>query len=930
MASTKMAPAAPGTPSPEVASGARTWHAMSVDEALAAQGVTLEGGLTPAEADARRQQYGPNAFAAAKKESPWQTFVRQYGDPMQIVLLIAGVICLFLPGQFYTGVFLILLTAFNAWMAMNQEGKAEASASALQSMMVVKAKARRDGQLVEIPMDQLVPGDIVNIEAGDLVPADARILTAATLEIDESALTGESVPTPKQVDTVAADAALGDRVDMAFMNTQVTRGAGTVLVTTTGMATEVGHISGMLQATAVEKTPLTKQLDILTNQILVIAGIALAVSMALGVYRGVELQTLFLSAVAFAVAAIPTALPAVVTAILSKGSQTLAAAGAIMKRLRSVETLGSTSALNSDKTGTLTLNQMTAVQMAVVGRRYAITGEGYSTIGQINHVAGQPDVPLEQYLLPMALCADAEVRDGELVGDPTEGALVVLAAKGGVDPTLTREQYPRVATLPFDAAYKMMATFHAMKDAAGNDVIRCFVKGAPDQLLARAKSAHGADGTEVPVADIRDAYLAENERLGTQGLRVMATGQKDFDPATFDSDADLLPALDGLTLLAIVGIVDPPRPAAKEAIKQAKAAGIQVRMITGDHAVTAGAIAHQLGIEGRAMTGAEFRAMSDDEALRQIDGIGVIARVSPEDKVHLVDILRKKGHVVGMTGDGVNDAPALKKADIGIAMGITGTEVSKQAAVMILTDDNYATIVKAVGLGRAVYDNLMRFIRFQMAGLFAFIATFLGSSLLNILGGIPFLPLQTMWLNFTVNVFQAIGLGYGKPREGLMAVPPRPKEQKIMPRRLLTWLVFVGLVMAVGTLGVLAWSANAYGDVIARTMGVTTFSLFRLFSSLETADEDESLFSGSILANRPLLIGTGVSVLSIILATELGFLQRILGTASLSPDQWAICILVALSLIVVEEARKLLRIRTGDEPQPAGAVPPAAAAAAQA
>jgi Ca2+-transporting ATPase len=899
--------------------GSTTWHAMTVEAALAAQGVTADAGLAPAEAEARRQKFGPNAFAAAKKESRWQTFVRQYADPMQVVLLVAGVICLFLPGQFYTGVFLILLTVFNAWMAMNQEGKAEASASALQKMMVVKAKARRGGELTEVPMDQLVPGDIVNIEAGDLVPADGRILAAATLEIDESALTGESLPTPKEVQPVAADAALGDRVDMAFMNCQVTRGSGTILVTTTGMATEVGHISGMLQATTVEKTPLTKQLDILTNQILVIAGVAIAISLALGVARGVELQTLFLSAVAFAVAAIPTALPAVVTAILSKGSQTLADAGAIMKRLRSVETLGSTSAINSDKTGTLTLNQMTAVQMAIPGRRYSVSGEGYSTVGQITHAAGQPDVPLEQYLLPMALCADAEVRGGELVGDPTEGALVVLAAKGGVDPALTRERYPRVATLPFDAAYKMMATFHRMTDDAGKEVVRAYIKGAPDQLLARAVSAHGPDGTAVPLADIRDNAIAENERLGEQGLRVMATGQKDFDPATFDPAGDLLAAIDGLTLLAMVGIVDPPRPAAKDSIAGAKAAGIQVRMITGDHAVTAEAIARELGIEGRAITGADFAAMSDEEAEREIGGIGVIARVSPEDKVHLVDVLRRKGHVVAMTGDGVNDAPALKKADIGIAMGITGTEVSKQAAVMILTDDNFATIIKAVGLGRAVYDNLLRFIRYQMAGLFGFIGTFLGSSLLNILGGIPFLPLQTLWLNFTVNVFQAIGLGYGKPREGLMEVPPRPKEQRIMPRRLTTWLVFVGLVMAVGTLGVLAWSANAYGDVVARTMGLTTFSLFRLFSSLEEADEAESVFGASILANRPLLVATGLSVLTILFATELGFLQRFLGTTGLTPDQWAVCILVPLSLIVVEEVRKALRIRTSDAPPEATA-----------
>jgi len=913
---------------PPVGGSSTAWYALSPEDALRQQGVEMEKGLTSAEADARRAKVGSNAFTQTKKASRLQTFTRQYADPMQLVLLVAGIICLFLPGQFFTGLFLLLLTVFNAGMAMNQEGKAEASASALANMMVVKAKVRRGGDLVEIPMDQLVPGDVVNIEAGDLVPADARILTAATLEIDESALTGESVPTPKQVEAVASDAALGDRVDMAFMNCQVTRGAGTILVVTTGMATEVGHISGMLDATTVEKTPLTKQLDLLTNQILIIAGVALVISTILGLSRGLTADVLFLSAVAFAVAAIPTALPAVTTAILSKGSQMLADAGAIMKRLRSVETLGSTSALNSDKTGTLTLNQMTAVQMAIVGRRYSISGDGYSTIGQIAHTGGQPDVPLEQYLLPMALCADAEVRDGSLVGDPTEGALVVLAAKGGVDPALTREQYPRVATLPFDAAYKMMATFHAMKDASGRDVIRGYIKGAPDQLLSRATGAHGPDGVEVPIAQLRDAYLAENQRLGTMGLRVMATGQKDFDPTTFDPNADLLPAIDGLTLLAIVGIVDPPRPAAKDAIAQAHAAGIQVRMITGDHAVTAQAIATQLGIEGRAITGADFRAMSDDEAMKQIDGIGVIARVSPEDKVHLVDILRKKGHVVGMTGDGVNDAPALKKADIGIAMGITGTEVSKQAAVMILTDDNYATIVKAVGLGRAVYDNLMRFIRFQMAGLFGFIATFLGSSLLNIMGGIPFLPLQTMWLNFTVNVFQAIGLGYGKPREGLMAVPPRPKEQKIIPGRLMRWLVFLGLVMATGTLGVMAWATTAFpstNNIIAQTMGVTTFALFRLFSSLETADEDESLFAGSIFGNKPLLVATGLSVLTIVLATELGFLQRFLQMVSLTGEQWLVCIGVALSLIVVEEVRKALKIRAGDEPATGASMAPAAA-----
>ncbi|MFL5779589.1 MAG: cation-translocating P-type ATPase, partial [Chloroflexota bacterium] len=632
-------------------------------------------------------------------------------------------------------------------------------------------------------------------------------------------------------------------------------------------------------------------------------------SIGIGLWRGTPLNTLFLTAVAFSVSAIPTGLPAVVTAILSRGTQTLASAGAIVKRLRSVETLGSTSAINSDKTGTLTLNQMTAVQMAVVGRRYAISGEGYSTEGAITHVGGQADVPLDKLLLPMALCADAEIRDGGLVGDPTEGALVVLAAKGGVDPTLTRERYPRVATLPFDAAYKFMATFHRLQDDSGKEVLRAFVKGAPDQLLARATSAHGPDGKDYPIDQVKEPYLAENDRLGAQGLRVMATAQRDFDPATFDPAADLLPLVSGLQLLALVGIVDPPRSEARDAIARAKAAGIKTRMITGDHAITAEAIARQLGIEGQAITGAEFSAMSEDEADRRIDDIGVIARVAPEDKVHLVEILRRKGNIVAMTGDGVNDAPALKMADIGVAMGITGTEVSKEAAVMILTDDNFATIVKAVELGRYLYDNLMRYIRFQMACLFGFIGTFLGASIFNILGGVPFLPLQTLWINFTIDILQAIGLGYGQPREGLMDDPPRAKDQPILPRPLFLWLLGVGLYMAAGTLLVIVWAGNGFGDTVAHTMGLVTFSLFHLFFSLETANEERTLFSSELLENPILLRTSAVSLLTVFLATTFGPLERILNTTELTIEQWTVCAVVAATIIILAELRKLGRRR---------------------
>ena len=368
-------------------------------------------------------------------------------------------------------------------------------------------------------------------------------------------------------------------------------------------------------------------------------------------------------------------------------------------------------------------------------------------------------------------------------------------------------------------------------------------------------------------------------------------------------------------MLALVGITDPPRPAAKDAIATAQGAGVHVRMITGDTAVTGAVVAHQLGIEGRAITGAEFAAMSHDDVLRQVDGIGVIGRVTPQDKVHLVDVLREQGHIVAMTGDGVNDAPAIKKADIGIAMGITGTAVTKAAADMILTDDNYATIIKAISIGRNVYDNLLRFIRYQMAACYGYITVFLGSSLLNILGGVPFLPLQTMWLNFTVNVFQAMGLGFGKPRDGLMEEKPRPKDQKILPRPLTIWLIIQGLVMGGGTLAVIAWATNAFGsDVVGRTMGVTTFSLFRIASSLETADEHRSVFSGYILGNPALLKATGLSIVTIVFATELGILQNVLDMTNLTGQQWLVCIGVALSLIVVEEVKKALKVRTDDRP----------------
>jgi Ca2+-transporting ATPase len=915
---------APPTP----ATDAPVWHALTRDDVARELQVEPERGLTSEEAAQRLNRYGPNRFAEAKAESRLHAFLRQYQDPMQIVLLVAGIISIYPVKQPGTGIVILLLTLLNAVLGLNQEGKAAAAVAALAKMMIVKARIRRDGALTQLPAEQLVPGDIVAIEAGDVVPADGRVLAAATLEVAEAALTGESLPVGKSVEAVATpDAPLGDRTDMVYMNTNVTRGTGEFVVTSTGMATEVGHISGMLQTQQESKSPLTIQLDKLTKQLVTVAGLALVASVAINMARGQSFKEVFTVAVAFAIAAIPTGLPAVVTTILSRGTRLLADANAIVKRLRSTETLGATSAICSDKTGTLTLNQMTAVELTVPGRRYTISGGGYSTEGQIKHVAGDPDVPLEPFMYPLALACDAVLTPtGEMIGDPTEGALVVLAEKGGLDLTTTRERYPRVAELPFDTAYKLMATFHRMSDESGAEVVRCFVKGAPDQLLARASShLDPALATAAVDEDFTARYLAENERLAKKGLRVMATARKDFDAAGFDANGDLLELMEDLTLLALVGIVDPPRPTAKAAIATAHEAGMQVRMITGDHAITAEAIAQDLGIRGRAISGAQFAELSGDQAYEQIDEIGVIARVTPEQKVRLVDILKRKGHVVAMTGDGVNDAPALKQADIGIAMGITGTEVSKEAAAMILTDDNFATIVKAVELGRGLYDNLVKYIRFQMGVLAGMIVTFLGSSILNIASGIPFLPLQTLWVNFTTQVFQSVGLGYGEPSEGLMRRRPRNPAKPILSRADTRWFIVAGVTMAVATMAIAAGAEHDKGEKLARTMAFTTFGLANLCFSFTARDALRSVFTLETFRDRTFLTTSLMSVAAIIFGTELRFFQRILNSVELTGNQWLICIAGGLLIVVVSEVWKFF-LRRSDAAARAEA-PPAEVAA---
>jgi Ca2+-transporting ATPase len=889
------------------------WHGLTVDEACKGLGVDPLQGLAPAEVDRRRSEVGRNKLSEAAKEPAWHAFLRQYRDLMQLVLVGAAIVSIAALQEFSTGIVILGLTVLNAVLGLNQEGKAAESVAALQKMLVIRAHVRRGGELLDLPAEELVPGDVVVFEAGDKIPADGRLLVAATLEIEEAALTGESVPVLKSVDPVDGDdVPLGDRLDMGYMNSTVTRGRGEMVVTATGMSTEVGQISRMLGRVEQEKTPLTRQLDQLTVVITTMAAIALALVIVLGLIRGESFDDLFLIGISLAIAAIPTGLPAVVTTVLSLGTQALAAKGAIVKRLRSVETLGSTSAICSDKTGTLTLNQMTARQLVVAGRRYNVDGEGYSTNGKILRVAGETDAPLEPYLLPMALANDAAVRDGGIVGDPTEAALVVLAAKGGLDVDETRRVYPRVGEVPFDSEYKLMATFHEMEED-GRKVVRCFVKGAPDVLLARSSQIRDADGSTVPAEGARDLVLAENDRLAGEGLRVLAVAARDLDPVAFAADGTLLDEVQDLTLLALVGIVDPPRREARDAIAHCKEAGIRARMITGDHATTAAAIAAQLGIEGRALTGTEFAALTDDELDRQLDGIGVVARVAPEDKVRLVERLKALGNVVAMTGDGVNDAPALKRADIGVAMGITGTEVTKEAADMILTDDNFATIVSAVEGGRGIYDNLMKYVRVQLIMLGGFILTFVGAGIFDVANGTPLTPLQILWINFAVDVLLAIGLGFDAPVPGLMRRAPRDASAPIVDRPLGTRLVAASVLMAALALAVVAWGEQRYDDlVVATTMGLTTLSLMHIAAALETREPTETIFRRYTIENRRFVQLIGAALVLTFLVTALSPLQRIFDTVPLTSSQWGICLLGPIVFLAAAELAKLVERRRGE------------------
>ena len=782
-------------------------------------------------------------------------------------------------------------------------------------MMKITARVRRGGIELEVPAEEVVVGDVVLLAAGDEVPADGRIIAATALQIDESALTGESVPAQKQASTLSGrDLGPGDQVNMAFMNTPVTHGSGVMIVTATAAESEMGKISGMLSATEAEQSPLTKELNTLTLWIVAAAGLTMVVMFILGRARHEAWDVLFVAAISLAIAAIPEALPTVTQVILSLGSVELAKRNALVKELPAVETLGFTSAINTDKTGTLTLNQMTAVEVLDPADRYTITGSGYSLEGHVEHVAGKSDT-IEEAILPFLIANDATLVQGEVVGDPTEGALLVLGHKAGVDIEGTREELPRLATLPFDPTYKLMATFHQV-DVDGRPVVRCFVKGAAPAVMERATTALSA-GISIPWdGDLAGRAQANVERMAGAGQRVMAAAQRDLDLVDFDSESDLLAHIQDLQMTALVGMVDPPRAESKAAVAEAQAAHIRVRMITGDDVTTGAAIAEQVGIGGEAILGADFAAMSATERLDRIDDIGVIGRVAPEHKVLLVETLKAKGDVVAMTGDGVNDAPAIKAADIGIAMG-SGTEVAKNAGRMILSDDNFATIVYAVEQGRKIFDNLTKYIRFVLVLLVVFVLTFLGASLFNIAAGAPFNPAQVLWIHFVVNAAFGFALGFDLETPGLMDRVPKPRGESVLTPRMMVTVGAAGLVITIGLLTMIELGTKHFhSESVGNSMAFTTFALCLVVAALECRFETGTILTTATFDSKQMNRAIIAEVILAVLTTQMDALRRLLDTTDINVREFGWSLVPVVGLFVLWELGKFLARRHDARPAP--------------
>jgi Ca2+-transporting ATPase len=893
----------------EHSSSATEWYTLDAAAAATALSVDSDSGLTAVEAKTRLSTYGPNQLTTEPPPSIWSVALAQLSNPMNIMLVIVSIASLAI-GQIATGIFVALLVTFNVVMGSRQELKARASVDALAQLQVPHARVRRDGKVDQIEAINLVPGDVVLLEAGDVVPADGRILSSATLEVQEAALTGESAPIAKDAGALPAnDVALGDRTNMVFQNTQVTRGTAVFVVTDTGQATQMGHIADMVTATKRVRSPLQRELDGLTKIFGLLAWSAVAIIAIIGLVRGQDGETLVLLCISTAISAIPVGLPTFVQTMLSSGAQHLAEDKAVVKSLTDVETLGGTTVINSDKTGTLTMNAMTATKMLADGNWFSIEGGGYTKTGAILGAGGGTVPDFRRLALGLVLSCDATVADDEtVIGDPTEAAFVVLAAKMGVGAEETRAELPRVSEVPFDSEYKFMATFHDRPDWMTSGVLHephfMTVKGAPDVVIDRCGSALW-HGSETPIAQLREELLAANQQMSEQGLRVLAFAVRDLDDATMAAaGSDPMAAVTDLMLIALVGIIDPLRAEAKRAVRIALDAGIDVRMITGDHTVTARAIADQLQLGPGVITGTELQQLSDDEVLTRLADLHVFGRVAPEDKVRLARLMQESGQVVAMTGDAVNDAAALKQADIGVAMG-SGSEVSKQAAKIVLTDDNFATLVRAVDLGRDIYRRITSYVKLQLTVLSAVLQLMLLATIFNINGGVALFPMQLLFCKFFVVVTVVVGFIVDVPDPSVMQRPPRKPGTRIVTRpQVVRWLIS-GFIIAVLALSVLQWGPDKPSTdhpTASMTMAFAIVALSAVNLGIVMRRERESPLSSPIFPYMACIMAGWALTWA---GVELNMLQRLLDTQSLTGAQWLLVIglsIVAPGLVGIDKA----------------------------
>ncbi|MCF6506307.1 HAD family hydrolase [Blastococcus sp. MG754426] len=884
-------------------------HELPVHEVVLLLDTDHERGLESGEAARRLQRQGPNALPPIHRRGPLVRFLLQFHHPLVYVLLVAAVATLLL-GEVVDAVVILGVVLINAAIGFVQEARAEHALDALMAMVRTRATVVRSGTRLRVPSEDLVPGDLVVLEAGDRVPADLRFLSAHELQVDESALTGESVPAGKAPVTLPADTALADRANMAYSSGLVTRGRGHGVVVATGADTEIGRIHRLVGEAEVLQTPLTRKIGrfsrILTAAI---TGLALLAFVG-GTARGESAGQMLTAAVALAVGAIPEGLPAVVTITLAIGVARMARRRAVIRRLPAVETLGSTTVICTDKTGTLTANAMT-VSTIVAGRRsYAVSGTGYAADGDVRDDAGRAEPgshpALRECLVAGALCNDTRlVGDAgrrEVAGDPTEAALLVAAEKAGLDLDGLRHRLPRVGAVPFDSDRRYMATLH--RDAGSGRVV-AYVKGAVERLLDMAADELCDDGSASPV-DV-DAVHARADELAGQGLRVLAMGRVELPAGTTALTEQLL---DGtVTLLGLQAMLDPPRPEAITAVAACRDAGIQVTMITGDHAGTARAIAERFGLGSptpAVVTGTELAACPEEELPELVSSTTVFARVSPEQKLRLVQTLQALGHVVAMTGDGVNDAPALRRADIGVAMGLSGTEVAKEAADMVLTDDDFASIEAAVEEGRGVFDNLRKFITFILPtsigqGLVILVAIALATTL-------PILPVQVLWVNMTTAVALGLVLAFEPLEAGVMRRPPVPPSRPLLTGPLAGRIVLVSALMLVGAFGLFEWAlAQGAGVEVARTVAVNVFVVVQVAYLLNCRSLERPMWRVGLVSNRWVPAGLLTMLGLQLLFTYAPFMNAIFHSAPIEPLWWVGISGVGVVVFLVIEAEKWLR-----------------------